>query len=256
MTLRALVEIDARIGRHGLDARRPALRTRQHGLERDCRRRRSTRIARLVLHGSKLRDFQTAGKTSCLAGDQSRGTKIHSSTYSSSPTPAQMHSAVKASRHIQASVAVDRPIPPHTPPNHRSVRLRRNALTADAGESCERLRSAFKRRSFARRNSSSVKPPLARKSANLPSSSASVMEHPLKRPHWSITPQSKKSRILAPVLRRMGSSQGRLHGEPCRALPCAAAGCESAAATDEGPSAEDSSTSIRVAPSITRSPTE
>jgi len=45
------------------------------------------------------------------------------------------------------------------PPNNRSVRLRRKVLTADASGSVERACSVFNRRSLARLNSSSVKPP-------------------------------------------------------------------------------------------------
>src|ERR1700722_18501799 len=110
---------------------------------------------------------------------RSLGTKIHSRTYTSRPTPAQINSAAKSSRHTQASTPVDRAIPPHTPPNQRSVRLRRNVFTADTTGSWECACSVFSKRSFARLNSSSVKPPLARNSANLLNSSASAIEHSL-----------------------------------------------------------------------------
>src|SRR5882757_6367738 len=103
----------------------------------------------------------------------SLGTKIHSSTYNSRPAPAQMNSTVNSSRHTQASIPVDRAIPPHTPPIHRSLWLRRKPFTTDATESLDRVWSVFRRRSFARLNSSSVKPPFARSSASLVSSSAS-----------------------------------------------------------------------------------
>src|ERR1700731_1212594 len=78
----------------------------------------------------------------------SLGTKIHSSTYNSRPTPAQKNSAANSSRHIQASIPVERAIPPHTPPNHRSVRLRRKLFTTDANWSFERVCSVLRSRSF------------------------------------------------------------------------------------------------------------
>jgi len=62
----------------------------------------------------------------------STGTKIHSNRYINSPTPPQIISTTKSNRHNQDSIPVDRAIPPHTPPNQRSFRLRRNPLTADA----------------------------------------------------------------------------------------------------------------------------
>src|ERR1700675_1611437 len=120
--------------------------------------------------------------------DHSLGTKIHSSKYTSRPPPAQINSAAKSSRHTQDSIPVDRAIPPHTPPNTRSVRLRRKVFTADASGSLRRVCSAPRRRSFARLNSSSVKPPLARSSASLLSSSASAIDLSLRRPYSSRTP--------------------------------------------------------------------
>jgi len=43
-----------------------------------------------------------------------------------------------SSLHTQASAPVIRASPPHTPPNHRPVRLRRKAFTVDASGSPER----------------------------------------------------------------------------------------------------------------------
>jgi hypothetical protein len=108
----------------------------------------------------------------------SLGTKIHSSTYNNRPAPAQINNAAKSSRHTQAAIPVDRAIPPHTPPIHRSLPLRRKAFTADANGAFESVCSGFKRSSFARLYSSSVKPPFARNSASLLSSSASDMGTP------------------------------------------------------------------------------
>src|ERR1700690_833599 len=90
--------------------------------------------------------------------DHSLGTNIHSSRYSSRPAPAQMNNAVKSSRPSQASVPDNRAIPPQTPPNQRSVRLRRKAFTVDASGSRDGGGSEFSNRCFARLNSSSVKP--------------------------------------------------------------------------------------------------
>src|ERR1700730_4286943 len=67
----------------------------------------------------------------------SLGTKIHSSMYNSRPAPAQINNAAKSSRHTQASIPVDRAIPPHTPPIDRAPRLRRKAFTTDASGSLE-----------------------------------------------------------------------------------------------------------------------
>jgi drug/metabolite transporter (DMT)-like permease len=132
----------------------------------------------LILAGGNTKKDHPGGPPA--VPDHSLGTKIHSSTYNSRPAPAQINSTVNSNRHTQASIPVDRAIPPHTPPNHRSVRLRRNVFTADASGSLERVCSVFRRRSFARLNSSSVNPPFARSSASLLSSSASAMEHSLR----------------------------------------------------------------------------
>ncbi len=51
----------------------------------------------------------------------------------------QINSTVNSSLHTQDSAPVNRASPPHTPPNHRSVRLRRKAFTEDANASLERV---------------------------------------------------------------------------------------------------------------------
>ena len=117
-------------------------------------------------------------RTPTCARQKSRyslGTKSQSNRYNSKPAPAQTNSAVNISRHTHASIPVDRAMPPHTPPNHRSVRLRLKELTADTTGSLERACSEFSRRSLARTNSSSVRLPDERSSASLLSSSPSVI---------------------------------------------------------------------------------
>src|SRR5258708_2987902 len=113
----------------------------------------------------------------------SLGTKRAKSKYTSRPVPAHRNSTVKNSRHTKDSMPFIGPIPPHTPAIHRSLRLRRNVLTADTngGGGPEPVFPALNNRSLARANSSSVNAPRARSSSSLFRSSLKVIAVLLER---------------------------------------------------------------------------
>src|SRR5258708_8336745 len=163
---------------------------------------RSTRaIAGLVM----LNDYQLFRLGADLepVPAHSLGTKRAKSKYTSRPVPAHRNSTVKNSRHTKDSMPFIGPIPPHTPAIHRSLRLRRNVLTADTngGGGPEPVFPALNNRSLARANSSSVNAPRARSSSSLFRSSLKV-----------IAVSSSASPLLARAMRCLigGSSMLRL----------------------------------------------